>query len=189
MTEQLPPAYPTAYIQEVTLKDGRRVLLRPIRPDDAPRLQEGFRRLSPETIYLRFFQMLSELSDEQARQLANVDYRQRMAFVGAIQEEGQERLVAVARYSLVPDSQPLRAEAAIVVRDDFQGQGLGKLIMAHLVRYACHQGIRGLYAVVHTSNERLMNFIRSSNLPFERKMLEPGVWEVTVWLPEAPDTL
>ncbi len=177
----LPDNYPAEYIEEATLKDGRRVILRPIRPDDAPRLQEAFTRLSAETIYMRFFEAASALSDQQARQLATVDYRQCMAFVGTVQEEGQERVVAVARYSVSPQSEPLIAEAAIVVRDDYQGLGLGKQAMKQLVRYAQAQGVKGLYATVHTANARILNFIRSSGLPFQRKMVEPGVWEIILW--------
>jgi RimJ/RimL family protein N-acetyltransferase len=185
----LPANYPAEYIEEAMLKDGRRVTLRPIRPDDAPRLQEGFTRLSPETIYMRFFEAASALSDEQARELATVDYQQRMAFVGSVQEEGQERLVAVARYSITPQREPVIAEAAIVVRDDYQGQGLGKQAMKLLVRYARTQGVMGLYATVHTANARILNFIRSSGLPFQRKMLEPGVWEITLWFEPPVDLL
>lgn len=183
----LPANYPAEFIEEARLKDGRCVVLRPIRPDDAPRLQEAFTHLSPETIYLRFFEAANALSDQQARQLATVDYRQRMAFVGSVQEEGQERLVAVARYSVTPQSEPLIAEAAIVVRDDYQGLGLGKLAMKQLVRYAQAQGVRGLYATVHTANARILNFIRSSGQPFERKMLEPGIWEIILWFEPKED--
>jgi len=53
--------------------------LRPIRPDDAPRLQEGFSRLTPQTIYMRFPPGAKELTDQQARELAEVDYYKRMA--------------------------------------------------------------------------------------------------------------
>ena len=68
--------------ENIKLLDGRLVTLRPIRPEDAPLLQEGFARLSAQSIYLRFLKTATGLSDTQARQLATVDYIDRMALVG-----------------------------------------------------------------------------------------------------------
>jgi acetyltransferase len=172
-------SFPIKYIDKVILKDGSQVVIRPIRPDDAPRLQQGFRMLSPETIYMRFLETAKELSDKQARFLAEVDYQQRMALVGTIQEEGEERLVAVARYDILPD-RPGMAEAAIVVRDDYQNRGLGTQIMLYLIRYACTHSVQTFVGTIHTTNQRVMSFIRKSGLPFEKEMLEPGVWEVRI---------
>ena len=71
--------YPSEYIEEIQLRDGTRVTLRPIRPEDAPLLQEAFTRLSPQTIYMRFLEIFRHLSDEQARFFADVDYHSKMA--------------------------------------------------------------------------------------------------------------
>ncbi len=172
-------AYPSEYIEQVALKDGVQVEIRPIRPDDAPRLQQGFRMLSPQTIYLRFFEAARELSDRQANFLASVDYEQRMALVGVIREEDDERLVAVARYDMLPE-RPGLAEAAIVVRDDYQSRGLGTQIMLKLIRYACDHGVQAFIATIHTNNQGIMGFIRKSGLPVTKKLLEPGIWEVRV---------
>jgi acetyltransferase len=178
--------YPPVNNEEVILKDGSRVVIRPIRPDDAPRLQQAFKRLSPETIYMRFLEAARELSDQQARYLAEVDYQQRMAFVGTIQEDEEENLVAVARYDMLQD-RPGLAEAAIVVRDDFQNRGLGTQIMLHLIRYAFKHGVNAFVATVHTTNRRIMSFIRKSQLPVRKEMLEPGVWEIQVDLSPLKD--
>ncbi len=172
-----------AFHEIVTLNDGTQVTIRPITPEDAPRLQEGFTRLSPQTIYYRFLETAREMSDAQAHTLANVDYHNRMALVAAVQEDGHQRLVAVARYAIIEDAaDPGLAEAAIVVRDDYQQRGLGKIIMARLVSYAREHGVQAFLATIHTSNARILRFIKSSSLPFERKMIEPGVWEIRIRL-------
>jgi acetyltransferase len=171
--------YPAEYIEEVTLKDGARVTIRPIRPDDAPLLQEGFKRLSPESIYLRFLEAYNEMTDEQAQEYATVDYQKRMALVGAVQEDGEERLVVVARYALI-EKEPGAAEAAIVVRDDYQRRGLGTIAMERLARYARDHGVDYFYGTILMSNFKILHFIERSGLPFDRKMLEPGTWEVRV---------
>ena len=170
------------HAETVKLLDGRLVLLRPIRPEDAPLLQEGFLRLSAQSIYLRFLKTAVALSDNQARQLANVDYVEQMALVGSVIEEGTEHLVAVARYGTINGDEPGLAEAAIVVRDDYQGAGLGKILMKRLLQYGRQHGVRKLLATVHSSNARILRFITKSGLPFEKKMLEPGVWEYRIWL-------
>lgn len=172
------------YVEEIVLRDGTRVHLRPIRPDDAPRLQQTFSMLSPQTIYMRFLNTATGLSDEQARYLAEVDYHTRMALVGTIIEEGEERIIAVARYGMLIDREPGLAEAAIVVRDDYQSRGLGRISMERLVKYASENGVNAFVASIHTANFRVLDFIRSSGLPMDKKMVEPGIWEIKLHLPE-----
>jgi acetyltransferase len=172
----------SSHIETVKLLDGRLVLLRPIRPEDAPLLQEGFLHLSAQSIYMRFLKTAVALSDQQARQLANVDYDERMALVGSVIEDGVEHLVAVARYGTINGDEPGLAEAAIVVRDDYQGAGLGKILMKRLLQYGRQHSVRKLVATVHSSNARILRFITKSGLPFEKKMIEPGVWEYRIWL-------
>ncbi|MBN1149357.1 MAG: GNAT family N-acetyltransferase [Anaerolineales bacterium] len=179
--------YPSNYIEEISLRDGTPVLMRPIRPDDAPRLQAAFTRLSPQTIYMRFLEIFRHLSDEQAHYFANVNYQSTMALVGEVQEDGQAVLVAVARYAMIDPQEPGVAEAAIVVRDDFQNRGLGSIAMDRLAHYARDHGVRQFLGTIHATNARIMHFIRRSNQPFSKQMIEPGVWEIRVHLDEEPD--
>jgi GNAT superfamily N-acetyltransferase len=169
------PAYPVEYIQSVTLRDGTAVTLRPIRPEDAPRLQEAFTHLSADTIYMRLLGPLTALIDKQARELATVDYQTRMALVGVVQEQDEERVVALAHYVM---ADPGVAEAGIVVRDDYQGRGLGTLIIRHLVGYASAHGVRVLLSTVHPQNERILRFIEQSGVPYEKRLLDGTVWEI-----------
>lgn len=166
----------------MVLENGVTVTIRPIIPADAPRLQEGFMHLSSQTIYLRFLEAANQLSDSQALRLATLDYESQMAFVGAIEEDGEERLVAVARYALIGADKPGAAETAVVVRDDFQGRGLGTLLYSFLIRYAQAQGIKTFIGTVHQSNTRIITFIKRSGLAFERRMIEPGIFEVNIKL-------
>lgn len=177
-----PNNYPADYVETVVLKDETRVVIRPIRPDDAPRLQEGFRHLSPETIYYRFLEATNEITDEQARQLTTLDYQKEMALVGTILEGDTEHIIGVARYALIGSDDPGVAETAVVVRDDYQGRGLGSLLYVHLIDYARQHGVLRFDAIVHQSNARIMKFIRRSGLDVEREMLEPGIMLVKIYL-------
>jgi len=181
----LPEGYPSDWIETVQLRDGMQVLVRPIRPDDAPRLQATFQRLSPQSIYLRFLEAYKELPEKLARRFAELDYHTQMALVAEIQEAGQPSLIGVARYGLVGEQEPLAAESAIVVIDDFQRGGLGTLLMDRLARYARAQGVKYFLATIHHTNAQIIKFIEHSGLATSRQMIEPGVWEVRVRLENA----
>jgi len=106
-----------------------------------------------------------------------------MALVGVIQEQGEERVVALAHY-VMADSETLdspevaAAEVGIVVRDDFQNRGLGTLMIRLLVHYAWAHGVRTLLATVHLQNERILHFIEQSGVPYEKKLLGGEAWEI-----------
>jgi acetyltransferase len=178
----LPPGYPAEWIEQVRLKDGTLLTIRPILPMDAPLLQEGFTRLSPQSIYYRFLESARQLSDEQAHSLANLDYQDRMALVAVIEEQGIERLIGVARYAFSPEHGPGAAETAVVVRDDYHGRGLGTLLYKRLILYAQQHGVTMFIGTIHQSNSVVMKFIRKSGLPFEREMIEPGAFLVKIHL-------
>ena len=180
--KNLPEAYPSEWIDRATLRDGTLVTIRPIRPDDAPRLQAGFARLSPQSIYLRFLESYKVLTDKQAKEFATLDYQNRMAFVAEILEDGQKNIIGVARYAMLPSSEPGLAESAIVVIDEYQRRGLGLALMERLVTYARTHGVRVFLATVHHTNSQIMRFIGRSGFPTEKKILEPGVWEVRIIL-------
>jgi acetyltransferase len=185
LTQSLPSVpenYPYEWVEQVELHSGTQVLLRPIRPEDAPRLQAGFQRLSPRSVYLRFLEAYKELPDKQARRFAELDYRTQMALVAEIQEAGEPRLIGVARYALVNIDDPLVAESAIVVIDEYQRHGLGAILMDRLVRYASTMGVDYFLATVHHTNAQIIKFIEHSGLVTSRQMIEPGVWEIRVSL-------
>ena len=165
--------------ETITLKDSRQVVIRPIRPDDAGGLQDSFQRLSIESIYLRFLSFKKELSDEEARQLATVDYTSRMAFVAVYPENGREIITGVARYAYLDPDHPEAAEAAVVVMDEYQGLGIGKGLLRRLVVYARAKGIQSMRGNLEVGNDRMLLLIRRSGLPNQTRFVD-GVWEVSI---------
>lgn len=162
-----------------TLKDGTPVVIRPIQPDDAEDLQATFQRLSMESIYLRFLSFKKELSDEEAHQLATVDYTSRMAFVALSRDGDQDIVVGVSRYAMLDPNKPELAESAVVVEDEFQGRGLGKLLLRHLVNYARAKGIQFLRGNLQVGNNRMLDLVRRSGLPHQTRFVD-GIWEVSI---------
>ena len=106
--------YPAELEQELTLRDGSVVRIRPIRPDDAPRLQELHSRLSNQTAYQRFFTVVKRLPPDWARVLATVDYQRRLALVVEPCASAETGLIAVG-------NQPLRIGGNNVSGEFFNG--------------------------------------------------------------------
>ncbi len=175
-----PGGYPADWVEQSILPDGTPVTIRPIQPADAEPLREGFKRLSPQSIYLRFLSPLHELSESQARIFANVDYHSSMAFVAITVIDGRMYIIGVARYGKAGLQDPEAAECAIVVGDQYQRKGLGLRLLDQLVRYARQQGVNCFLATVHSTNDRTLSFIKRSGFPFERKMVVSGMWEVRI---------
>jgi len=163
----------------VELKDGTPVALRPIRPDDAPRLQAFHTRLSSDSIYLRWLSAHPVLSDAEAAALSTVDYTTRMAFVATRPVDGEEHVIGVARYGVVSPERPDEAEAAIVVEDAFQSRGLGTHLLRALWTYARAHGIRYWVAEINVENNRMLKFIQRGGLPTTRR-LESGSWQIKI---------
>ena len=153
--------------EQVTLPDSTVLTLRPIRPEDAPRLQAFHTRLSDESIFFRFLGHPRILSDEQAYALSNVDYQNTMALVAMVPTPNDVRLVGVARYELIPGVQPKRAEAAIIVEDSAQRFGLGAILSDRLVAYARRQGIQTFVAVIDPENVAVLRLLNHRGLPFQ----------------------
>src|SRR2546427_8149410 len=116
--------------QGVTLRNGASARVRAIRPDDEPRLVALCRRLSPRTVYQRFFSV-RRLLPEEAHAFANVDYRQRMAVVAEVDGGQEPELVGVARYG---PSDGGTADIRLVVADGWQGTRLGSFLLRGVLR-------------------------------------------------------
>ncbi len=149
-----------------TIRDGRQVTIRRITPDDVWRLVDLYYHLSDTTRRLRFHSMRRDVPleeiEQEAKRLSDLDPANQAALVATVQEEGEERIVAVAR--LARSEKPIEAESAIVVRDDYQRQGLGSHLLKLLVRVARSMNIECLTAWVMAENVHMLHIIQKSGL-------------------------
>jgi GNAT superfamily N-acetyltransferase len=139
--------------ETITLADGATLGVRPIEPEDAPRLAEMFERLSPTTVYRRFFSPIARPRAATLAHLARVDHRHREAVVAL---DG-ERVVAVARYEGRSGS-PV-AEVAVTVEDAWQGRGLGPKLVRRLGRLAYRQGLEGFTVTMMSDNHAAIELL------------------------------
>lgn len=149
--------YPAELERELTLRDGSVVRIRPIRPDDAPRLQELHGRLSQQTAYQRFFTVVKRLPPDWARVLATVDYRRRLALVVEACASAEPELIAVGRYDATDE--PDTVEVAFVVQDNWQNRGLGTNLFDAILRAAAARSYRRFRAYVLADNRRMLDLI------------------------------
>ncbi len=142
------------YRERARLADGREVRLRLVRPADKPLFVEALRRLSPESRYARFLAAKSSLNEGELRYLTELDGVDHFA-LGALAGLGRDRRgLGVARFVRLED-EPDVADAAIVVTDDAQGRGLGRLLFLRLVAAARERGIGRFRCDVLAANERM----------------------------------
>jgi len=130
----------STYGESLQLSDGRKVRLRLVRPEDRHHIVHGMERMSEESLYMRFMGARSSLNDSALRYLTEVDGFDHFA-IGAVHEDahGHEEGVAVARFIRV-EGHPQVADFAITVIDDFQGQGLGTVLLDRLLAAARERG-------------------------------------------------
>lgn len=147
--------YPAQWEADVVLRDGGTAHLRPIRADDADRLRDFHSRLSAETIYFRFFAPYPVLSDRDVKRFTVVDYDQRAAIVATV----GDAIVGVVRYDQV---KPAEAEVAFVIRDDYQGRGLGSVLLEHIAAAARERGVRRFVAEVLPANNKMLEVFRQA---------------------------
>jgi acetyltransferase len=135
------------------------MLLRPIRPEDEPALRYAFTLLSPESIRMRFFGALKEMSHALGARLTQIDYEREMALVLTDPPgTADAQLYGVARISADPDNET--AEYAIIVRDDMTGQGLGEMLMRRIIAYARDRGIGEIFGDVLIGNDAMLALCR-----------------------------
>lgn len=140
------------------LRDGTRIILRPIRPEDKERLSEGLERLSERSRFRRFMAPVDALSAEQLAYLTEIDHFDHFAWVATL-ETSPDFGIGVGRYVRLEED-PSIAEAAVTVLDEYQGRGLGTLIVGLLAATARMVGIERFRAYVLEENEPMLGLLR-----------------------------
>lgn len=158
MSDVYPQNYPHEYESWLTIKDGRKIFLRPVVPLDGPLLVELFGKLSPQSVYLRFLSNLSSLPEEWVHRFTHVDYKSDFALLGLAQENGKDAVIAVGRYAF--DVHTGATDLAIAVRDDWQGFGLGKPLLSKVVEIGRANGINRFESLIAPDNEIIKSILR-----------------------------
>jgi RimJ/RimL family protein N-acetyltransferase len=143
------------------LRDGRRVEIRAIRPNDEAGLTAAVAGLSALALHRRFFSVRRNFSEREKAFFLDVDFTNHVALVAEVENSQQTRIVGGGRYIVTV---PGTAELAFAIVDEFQGQGLGTLLMRHLLALARNAGLKTLVAEVLPDNAGMLKVFAKSGL-------------------------
>lgn len=173
-------------VREAVLSDGRRVVFRPILPEDKAQLQEGLQHLSAESKYMRFFSPIDHFTESQLRYLTEIDYEDHFAWIAVLPDEVGVPGIGVARWIRLKD-RPDLAEGAVVVVDEMQGMGIGKTLLWLAGRSAIERGIRAFQVWTLGDNRPVHHLLE--DIGARPVQSSAGTQEFLVPLPDDPESL
>jgi acetyltransferase len=164
--------YPDQYEEHIKTNTGVDIFTRPIRPEDAPLLVELFESLSPRSVYLRFFTPMKRLPHSMLARFTQIDYDRHIALVALAESESNEKMLGVGRVIL---GRNLReAEFSVVVRDAWQGKGIGAALLQRCLLIANERGIQRVMGTVLSENTQMLALGRKLGFNIKK---EPGIPE------------
>jgi acetyltransferase len=173
VSKELPPhghliisPYPKKYEWQWTLKDGRQVLLRPIRPEDEPLESELWKTFSDETQRFRFFSPMRTWSHATLVRYTNIDYDREIAVIAELTEDGERKMIGVVRMIMDPPDFKT-SEVAIVVGDPWQGLGLGSKMMDCIIEIAKDKGLSSVYGLILRDNARSIELFKEKGFAID----------------------
>ena len=160
--------YPRKYVTKSVMRDGREILLRPVKPEDEPLVIELFKSFSAETMRLRFFRILKEIDHYTVARYCNIDYDREIGVVAEINENGVKHLVGLATLIVQPDGES--GEISVVVGDPWQNKGVGTILIDHLIEIGRDMGLKKLFGEFLAENTKIAHICRKKG--FEIKSLD-----------------
>ncbi len=166
--------YPSRYVTQWKLRDGRPVLIRPIRPEDEPLLKEMMPGLSEETLRVRFFVVPAEFTHMMLMKFCNVDYDREIAMVVELTEDGKRKIIGGGRLIIEPDTES--GQFALLISDNFQKQGIGEKMLDVVIGIAQDRALHEVYGVVLSENSKMLGL--AAKMGFKPRRLPDGITRV-----------
>ena len=166
------------YSEVEALRNGRRVEIRALDPEDRDDFVAAVHRVGADSLYRRFFAVKREFSEKETQFFVNVDFVNHVALIAVVEEDGKPVIAGGGRYIVVS---PGQAEVAFVVLDKYHGQGMGTTLMRHLVAIARGAGLRELIADVLPDNRQMLKVFQKCGLAMSTRR-ESGSVHVTLQL-------
>jgi len=160
--------YPSEFEETIALADGATVFVRPIRPEDQPKLVAMVMESKPRDIYLRFFSLMRQFPHMMAARLSQIDYSREMAFVAIAPPGSADAGDILGVAHMIADPNNERAEFAVMVRSDWHGRGLGFKLMQTVITCADRRGIGTLYGDVLRENTTMLQMARALGFKVEK---------------------
>ena len=157
------------------LRDGRTLEVRALKPSDETEMMAAVGRIGAQSLYRRFMGAKRGFSDKERAFFLNVDFVNHVALVAVVKEGDRASIVAGGRYIV---EKPGMAEVAFAVVDDYQGQGIGAILLRHLAALARAAGLKEFTAEVLPDNTPMLKVFERSGLKFTSRRSADGVHAV-----------
>ena len=164
-----------SYSAQDHLRDGPPVKIRALRPDDETGMLAAIDRTGTESLKRRFFAPKREFSDMETAFFMNIDFVNHVALVAEIDEDGRTAIVGGGRYVVAGSGQ---AEIAFIVVDSYQRQGIGTILVRHIVGLARAAGLKQLSADVLPENVAMLTVL--GKFGFRTRGMDPQVVHLTL---------
>jgi len=169
--------YPSELVRTLTLRDGTRVVVRPIRPEDRQIEKEFVQELSNESKYFRFMSGLRELSEAMLNRFTQIDYDRELALIAMVCENAKETEIGVARYVVNADN--ISCEFAVAVADAWQNRGVGTALILGLAAAARARGLRTMEGIVVARNSKMLGLMNALGFSVRAEPGDPSIRHVT----------
>ncbi|WP_455369338.1 acetate--CoA ligase alpha subunit [[Eubacterium] cellulosolvens] len=178
--------YPKKYESLWNLRDGRTVLLRPIKPEDETLWLEMFQNFSEESRRYRFFEIIKDAPHELRIRYCNIDYDREMAIVAELDDNnGRRRILGVVRMIIEPDGKT--GEIAFIVADPWQKLGLGSKMVDYMIEICKEKSLETIYAIMLPDNKLAVELVKKMGFKIER--IEDETVKATLNLKEEVDKI
>jgi len=157
--------YPKKYETTWKMRDGRNVLLRPIKPEDEPLWLKMFQNFSEQSIRYRFFQIIKDTPHEIRVRYSNIDYDREIGIVAEL-KEAKRQILGVVRLIIEPDGKT--GEIAFIVADPWQGLGLGPKMVDYMIEICKDKKLETVYAFMLPDNHRAIRLLKKMGFIIER---------------------
>lgn len=159
-------AYPQRYCSHWKLKNGKNVILCPIKPEDETLLKRLFQSLSEQTMRYRFFQVIRDVSHDTLTRYCNIDYNREIAIVAKTDDADEKRMIGIARIIVQPGKR--EGEFAVVVGDKWQRQGLGSKLVDDLISIGRDMGLLRIYGDILSDNVKMIELCEKKGFRLKR---------------------
>ncbi len=167
--------YPAELETYKTTRTGLNLLLRPVKLSDEPLLKDFFYSLSNDSMYRRFISTRVDMHHDRLQPFVVIDYTKEMVILAVLEQEEKELIVGMAQYLI--DEHAHTAEVAFVVRDDYQGKGIGAVLLSYVTYLAKKSGLLGFTAAVLTENRQMLQLFEKMGFNIEKRN-DGGVYEL-----------
>lgn len=174
--------YPNRYVGEWTMKNGQKVVIRPIRAEDESMMRKFHTKLSDRSVYMRFLSpmLLSErVTHERLSRVCHCDYAREIALVVEGEDNGEHGIFAVGRLSKFRGEDD-EARMTLLVSDKFQGHGIGVELIKRLITAAKHEKIKRIVAVISQENTSMQNLCRKAGFSSFATNSQTGLIEASL---------